>query len=195
MYGLPFSVVFYGWIINILITVFMLRIWCQSCGVSIYNPIASYILQITKPPVNLLGNKVVNGVNLSAMAAIPILLAVKYIGIYLLLDIPLEAQVHPVYCFFKPLIFIIRYTGMVFLMVLIIDALLSWFGSNTVSQFTRPLTNPISEVLRKFIPPIGMIDISFIVILILLQVADYLAAQMLLKITPDMAGFLWTLVI
>ncbi len=75
------------------------------------------------------------------------------------------------------------------------DALLSWFGSNTVSQFTRPLTNPISEVLRKFIPPIGMIDISFIVILILLQVADYLAAQMLLKIAPDMAGFLWTLVI
>jgi YggT family protein len=195
MYGLPFSVFFYGWLVNILIAVFIFRIWCQACNVNIYNPIASVILNATRLPVRFLGNKVINGVNLSAMAAIAVLLAFKYIGIYTLLDIPFDEMFHPVYVVFKPLVFIIRYTGAIFLLVLVIDALLSWFGANTVSQFTRPLTAPISEVLRKFIPPIGMIDISFIILLILLQLADYLACQMLFKISPDMAGFLWTLII
>ena len=61
-------------------------------------------------------------------------------------------------------------------------ALLSWFdprGEWTISRLLADLTEPIMAPLRRVIPPIGMIDISFIVAIILIQVLERLLVQAL----------------
>ncbi len=61
-------------------------------------------------------------------------------------------------------------------------ALLSWFdprGEWTITRLLADVTEPIMAPLRRVIPPIGMIDISFIVAIILLQVLERLLIQAL----------------
>lgn len=62
-------------------------------------------------------------------------------------------------------------------------ALLSWFdpmGQWTITRILADITDPIIAPLRRVIPPIGMIDISFIVAIILIQVLERLLRQALI---------------
>jgi YggT family protein len=59
-------------------------------------------------------------------------------------------------------------------------ALLSWFDPGQqwpVSRILADVTNPIILPLRRVIPPFGMIDISFIVAILLIQVLMRLLTQ------------------
>ncbi|MCC7024758.1 MAG: YggT family protein [Thermomicrobiales bacterium] len=59
-------------------------------------------------------------------------------------------------------------------------ALLSWFDPRMqwgISRILADVTEPIMAPLRRVIPPIGMLDISFIVAIILIQVLERLLIQ------------------
>jgi len=61
-------------------------------------------------------------------------------------------------------------------------ALLSWIdprGQWTISRLLADLTEPVIAPLRRVIPPIGMIDISFIVAIVLIQVLQRLLVDVL----------------
>ncbi|KHD86204.1 YggT family protein [Heyndrickxia ginsengihumi] len=59
--------------------------------------------------------------------------------------------------------------------VIIIYVFLSWFNirDSAVGQFLARLAEPYLEQFRRIIPPLGMIDISPIVALIVLELASY----------------------
>src|SRR5687768_16799854 len=62
-------------------------------------------------------------------------------------------------------------------------ALLSWFdpgGQWTITRMLAEVTDPILAPLRRVIPPVGMLDLSFIVAIILIQVLERLLRQALL---------------
>ena len=61
----------------------------------------------------------------------------------------------------------------VVLLSLIVRVVASWFGSGRFSAWLRPvyrLTDWIVEPLRRFIPPIGIIDVTPLVAWVLLQI-------------------------
>jgi YggT family protein len=61
-------------------------------------------------------------------------------------------------------------------------ALLSWFdpaGRWPISRVLYDVTEPLVAPIRRVIPPIGMIDISFIVAILLLQFLGRLLTQAL----------------
>jgi YggT family protein len=61
-------------------------------------------------------------------------------------------------------------------------ALLSWVdprGAWTISRILADITDPIIAPLRRVIPPLGMIDISFIVAIILIQLLQNFLRQAL----------------
>jgi YggT family protein len=65
---------------------------------------------------------------------------------------------------------------------LVARALLSWFdprGQWGITRILADLTEPIIAPIRRIVPPIGMIDISFIVAIILIQVLERLLRQAL----------------
>lgn len=58
---------------------------------------------------------------------------------------------------------------------IIIRVLLSWVSPdpfNPIVQFLVRVTDPYLELFRRIIPPIGMMDISPIIALVVLQVAQ-----------------------
>jgi YggT family protein len=66
---------------------------------------------------------------------------------------------------------------------IIAHAILSWLPidrySNPVARLLDQITAPILEPLRRVIPPIGMMDVTPIVALILLQVLQALIHNLL----------------
>ena len=109
---------------NVLISFFIMRVWCQYLRVSTNNVVARSILLVTRIPVAMLGNKVSRGINLSAGSAVVIflriilpdqlylhliqfvfpagihcdldMLSVPHIGIYIPVALAVEMIVHPV---------------------------------------------------------------------------------------------------
>jgi YggT family protein len=61
-------------------------------------------------------------------------------------------------------------------------AILSWVdpgGQWAVSRILAEITEPIMAPIRRVVPPLGMIDISFIVAILLIQVLERLLRQAL----------------
>lgn len=65
--------------------------------------------------------------------------------------------------------------GEIYVLILFGRAILSWFPYNPTSPFNQvrrvvfAVTEPVLAPFRRLIPPIGMIDISFIVAIIVVQ--------------------------
>jgi YggT family protein len=61
----------------------------------------------------------------------------------------------------------------IYSLVILARVLLTWVPNldpyHPVVQFLHQITDPVLEPARKLIPPIGMIDISALVVLIVLQ--------------------------
>lgn len=66
--------------------------------------------------------------------------------------------------------------GEIYVLILFARAILSWFPYdpssplNPVRRVIFTLTEPVLAPFRKIIPPIGMLDISFLVAIIVVQV-------------------------
>ena len=62
-------------------------------------------------------------------------------------------------------------------------AILSWIDPGqqwSISRILAEVTDPLIAPLRRVIPPFGMIDISFIVAILLIQVLERLLRQALM---------------
>lgn len=68
-------------------------------------------------------------------------------------------------------------------LMIVIRIVLSWIvtGTNKALRFLHRLTDPILEPFRKIIPPLGMFDISPIVVLFLLNFLQLAVAGVLLS--------------
>ena len=67
-----------------------------------------------------------------------------------------------------------------FMGLLIIEVVFSWINPHApLAPFVRALTDPLLRPLRRVIPPLGGLDITVLVALILLQIIQYLLRQAL----------------
>ena len=66
--------------------------------------------------------------------------------------------------------------GELYIVILIVRAVLSWFPYdpssplNPVRKVVFTLTEPVLAPARKVIPPVGMMDISFLVVIVVLEI-------------------------
>jgi YggT family protein len=59
--------------------------------------------------------------------------------------------------------------------LLLIRALMSWINPdpyNPIVRFIYQITEPILAPFRRFVPPVGMLDVSFIVAILVLYLAQ-----------------------
>jgi YggT family protein len=67
-----------------------------------------------------------------------------------------------------------------FMALLIIEAVFSWINPHApLAPFVHALNDPLLRPIRRVIPPIGGIDLSVLVALILLQIALHLLGEIL----------------
>lgn len=71
-----------------------------------------------------------------------------------------------------PVIFIIDTLFSLYILAILLRFLLQWCGAefyNPISQFLVKVTHPPLRILRRFVPPIGKIDTSSLVLVLVLQ--------------------------
>ena len=79
---------------------------------------------------------------------------------------------------------LIQFLAQLLSLVIIISAVLSFFMSpfNPIRQALDRIVNPMLAPIRRIIPPLGMMDISPIILLILIQVIASLLSNLLLSL-------------
>ncbi len=77
----------------------------------------------------------------------------------------------------------------IYLVLIFIRILLSWFQTadwaNSAMSFLSPITDPYLNIFRSFIPPLGGLDLSPLLAILLLQ----LISSMLTRVPAMMVGF------
>jgi YggT family protein len=67
-----------------------------------------------------------------------------------------------------------------FMGLLIIEVIFSWINPHApLAPFVHALNDPLLRPLRRVIPPVGGLDLSVLVALILLQIAQYLLRRLI----------------
>lgn len=85
-----------------------------------------------------------------------------------------------------PVIFIIDSLFSLYILAVLLRFLLQWCGAdfyNPISQFLVKATHPPLKLLRRFVPSIGKIDTSSLVLVLTLQMLDDFLIRLLLGAT------------
>ncbi len=157
-------------IFGFLILMIMLRFLLQWVRADFYNPISQFIVKISNPLLKPC-RRVIPGVAGVDMAAIVLMLALKYVQLlltYAIGGIPLHLL----------LILVLSITGLlklllyVFIFAIIISAIASWIapgGYNPALSLIQQLTTPIVGPIQRRMKPVSGLDLSPLVALLILN--------------------------
>jgi YggT family protein len=151
---------------------FLLRFIMQWVRASYYNPLAQFVLKVTSPLVvparRLLPS--VGGLDTPTLAVLVVLeIAVTFVLLRLSgVSLPL-----PVLLLYS-LLRLIALALWFYTVALFIYVLLSWFGDrgiNPMAALLGELVEPLLRPARRLLPPIGGLDLSPLIVILLLQAA------------------------
>ncbi|KAA0010914.1 YggT family protein [Billgrantia pellis] len=162
-------------LINIYLFLLMLRFLLQASQADYYNPISQSVVKVTQPVVrpfqSFLG-PVMGRFDLATLAAAFVLKAVSIVIILQVAGIgmPPVTQVA-----IGALAAIANAILKIYFFALIVMIILSWVAPNAShpgALLIMQLVEPIMAPVRRVIPPLGMIDLSPIVVFIAISLVD-----------------------
>ena len=169
---------------SVFIALFLLRFFLQWTRADFYNPISQAIVRITNPVVLPL-RRVIPGFGGLDIASILAAVLVQYLALGVL---ALLAGATPDWLLMIPSAFIAL--GLFVLRALIflifISVIVSWIRPdprNPIVSLLYSLTEPVLRPARRLIPPIGGLDVSPMLVLIVLYV-------LLIFLTADLPGLI-----
>ena len=164
---------------DLYLMVAILRVWLQLVRADFYNPVSQFVVKATNPlliPIR----RIVPGIG-----------GIDWAGIFLVLLVAF-AKVSTLQLMFSQgfpaaelaivaLISAVKELFSLLFWVTIIRAILSWIsqGYNPIEALLHQLTEPLLAPIRRFIPPMGGLDLSLLVFLIGLQFVQYLFQDLL----------------
>lgn len=159
------------------IIVVLLRILLQYTGADFYNPISQFVHQVTQPPVGLLTRVIPPWRRLDVAAAV-FVLVLCYINIQV--DVwlyPLDLRTQPLAVLWWSVLKVGVLLCNLYFFTILVQALMSWLSPGAHSPATAvlwTLNEPLLRPVRQYLPPIGGLDLSPLVVMILLQVVSRL---------------------
>lgn len=165
-----------GTLFYLYILVVMLRFLLQLVRADFYNPISQFIVRVTQPPLAPM-RRVIPGVGGIDMAAVVLLLGLKGIELWLLLAIGGRGEAAITGVVVLAIAELLHLAANVYLFSILVQVVISWVNPglyNPVTSLLHSLTEPVMAPARRLVPPISGLDLSPIVVLIGLQLAQYL---------------------
>jgi len=164
---------------DLYLMVAVLRVWLQLVRADFYNPVSQFVVKATNPLLVPL-RRIIPGIGGIDWAGIVLVLIVGFAQVstlQLLFGQGFPAQQIAI----ASLISVVKEVFQLMFWVMVIRAILSWIsqGYNPVEALLHQLTEPLLSPVRKFIPPIGGLDLSMIVFLIALQFVQFLFQDLL----------------
>ncbi len=170
-------------LIQLYITVVMIRFLLQWVRADFYNPVSQFVVKITNPLLRPL-RRLIPGWGGIDVAALVLMLLLQLLSLFLILllrgqGIPLVTLVAWSVAELVSLAF------NVYIVAIIVQAILSWVTPghyNPVSSILYSLTEPLLRPARRLLPPISGIDLSPLLVLLALQVAKMLVVPPLMHL-------------
>ncbi|CAM3988342.1 YggT family protein [Vreelandella rituensis] len=171
-------------LINIYLFLLMLRFLLQASHADYYNPISQSVVKLTQPVVGLFQGflgPVAGRFDLATLAAGFVLKVISIVVIFQVIGVG-----------FPPIggLAIAGVAALanailkIYFFALIVMIILSWVAPNAShpgALLVMQLVEPIMAPVRKVIPPLGMIDLSPIVVFILINLIDGLVVGSLIR--------------
>lgn len=171
-------------LINIYLFLLMLRFLLQASRADYYNPLSQSVVKITQPVVGLFQGflgPVAGRFDLATLAAGFVLKVVSMVAIFMVIGVGMP----PI-----PGLLIAGIAALanailkIYLFAMIVMIILSWVAPNAShpgALLVMQLVEPIMAPVRKVIPPLGMIDLSPIVVFIAINLVDGLVVGSLIR--------------
>lgn len=175
-------------LINTLLTVglyiIILRIWMQNSRVNYFNPFTQFIVKITQPFIGPL-RKLIPSVGRLDTATLIILYLVGLVKIIFIYYYLMNVVSWNFVYLFLAIAAILHAVGHLIFWLLLFRAILSWVnrGQSIADDLLVQLTEPLVAPIRRIVPPLGMIDISFMILVFILMILNMFA--------PLIFGRLW----
>jgi YggT family protein len=171
-------------LISIYLFILMLRFLLQASGADYYNPASQTVVKITKPVVqpfqSFLG-PVAGRFDLATLAAGFVLKVLAIIAIFMVIGVGMPPIGGLLIAGVAALANAIL---KIYFFALIVMIILSWVApqaSHPGAMLVMQLVEPIMAPVRRVIPPLGMIDLSPIVVFILINLLDGLVVGAMIR--------------
>jgi YggT family protein len=176
------SLIFLGRaIFTICLYVLILRLWMQRVRVNFYNPFTQFIVRITQPVIGPMRRLIpsIGSVDTATWVLFYVVALLKIMFIFRFegIDAPLWS---PYYLLFA-LAAMAHAIGHLLFWLLLFRAILSWIsrGQSVADELLAQLTEPLIAPIRRIVPPLGMIDISFMIFVFILMFLNLFAIGLL----------------
>ena len=147
----------------------MLRLLLQWVRADFYNPMSQFIVKVTSPVVVPL-RRLIPGIGGLDIATLILVLAFTCIKI-LLISLIMGAPFNVIWLVFSAIVETFILLLDIFLYSIFILAILSWINPDPyhpVAALLRSLSKPVMKPLQQRIPPVGGLDISPLIAIILI---------------------------
>jgi YggT family protein len=151
---------------------FLLRFIMQWVRAGYYNPLSQFIVKVTNPLV-VPARRVLPSIAGLDAPTLVVLFVLELAVTFALLRIGGFSAPIPVLLLYT-LLRLIALTLWFYTGALIVYVILSWFGNrgiNPIAELLGDLVEPILRPARRLLPPIGGLDLSPLVVILLLQAA------------------------
>lgn len=154
---------------DLYLMVVILRVWLQIARADFYNPVSQFVVKATNPLLIPL-RRVIPGIGGVDWAGVVLVYAVAFAKISVL-QLVIAGNFPATQIAIVAVIAAVKEVFSLMFWVMVIRAILSWIsqGYNPIEALLHQLTEPLLAPIRKFIPPIGGLDLSLLVFLIGLQ--------------------------
>ncbi len=173
-------------LIDLYVMVLMLRIWMQWTRTDFYNPLSQFVVKITQPIIGPLRRVIpaMGPIDSASLLLAFLLLTIKYPLLLLIQGGGLALSPHNL---LLGLVSLLKSAGGLVFWVIIIRSLMSWVsqGRSPIDSVLLQLTEPLMAPIRRFIPAMGGIDFSAMVVILVLYLLNNLGL--------DLFGPLWVL--
>ena len=150
----------------------MLRFLLQWAEADFYNPISQFLVKLTHPPLRYL-RRFIPSVRRIDSASLVLMLAVQILSDYLVFTLQ-QISASPASLLLVALGQLLELLYNILFYSILISVVLSWVaprGYNPAMKLLYDLTDPLLAFFRRYLPPMGGIDISPLLALVALQFA------------------------
>ncbi len=163
-----------GFVFDAMLMILVVRVWLQLVRADFYNPMSQFVVKVSNPLV-LPFRRVIpgfGGIDLATLVLAYLIASLKFILIPLLNG----GDVDIVSAMFLGLIYLVKQTGVLLFIIMLVMALMSWVvqGYNPTQVIFHQLTDPVLKPIRRIIPSIGGLDLSILAAFLLLNVINIL---------------------
>lgn len=174
-------------VFNLYIFAVLLRFLMQWVRADFYNPVSQFLVKITNPPLRPL-RRVIPGLAGIDLASLVLLIALQMIDL-LLINLAVGRVSSTGGLFVTAIAELLSTLITLYFITIIVEVIMSWIAAGTynpIAYLVHQINAPVMAPARRLIPPIGGIDLSPLVVIIVLQLVKILVVAPLLNFGHSM---------